>query len=249
METSRSMLRAGSIAITPTLRFKQSPPQEDLMEQVKASLRAEPTPAPAFPLLDLSERWVEVSCVMIADTTTNSITRLRYRRLVKPRAPVDRPASGPAALSTSYGGVLTPSILPYETQLEEEWIEEPVLHSDETLTEAVERVISLNQDTSKDHSLASSQTHSEVRMSTEAEEPVSITAPETPALPNAPLEIPRVQCKTVVLSALEDCIREVIDVREKRHLETNGNARNTPSRNLLHDAINIWLDNLDITNG
>jgi hypothetical protein len=86
-------------------------------------------------------------------------------------------------------------------------------------------------------------------MSTEAEEPVSITAPETPALPNAPLEIPRVQCKTVVLSALEDCIREVIDVREKRHLETNGNARNTPSRNLLHDAINIWLDNLDITDG
>ncbi|RSL87733.1 hypothetical protein BHE90_004519 [Fusarium euwallaceae] len=233
----------------PDFAVQAIPPQEDLMEQVKASLRAEPTPAPTFPLLDLSERWVEVSCVMIADTTTNSITRLRYRRLVKPRAPVDRPASGPAAFSTSYGGVLTPSILPYETQLEEEWIEEPVLHSDETLTEAVERVISLTQDTSKDHSLASSQTHSEVRMSTEAEEPVSITAPETPALPNAPLEIPRVQCKTVVLSALEDCIREVIDVREKRHLETNGNARNTPSRNLLHDAINIWLDNLDITDG
>ncbi|KAF5004509.1 hypothetical protein FDECE_8993 [Fusarium decemcellulare] len=234
----------------PDFAVQAIPPQEDLIEQIKASLQAEPTPAPTNPLPgDLTERWVDVSCVMIADTTTNSITRLRYRRLVKPRAPADR--TGPAApgLSTSYGGVITPSILPYETQLEEEWIEEPVLRPDDSLKEAVEKVISLNQDTSKDHSLASSQTHSEARMSTDVEEPVSITAPEGPTLPNAPLEIPRVQCKTVVLSALEDSIREVIDMREKRHLETNGHARNTESQSPLFDAINLWLDALDITDG
>ncbi|KAI1014901.1 hypothetical protein LB503_003594 [Fusarium chuoi] len=234
----------------PDFALQAIPPQEDLMVQIKASLQAEPTPPPAHPILgDLNERWVDISSVMIADTTTNSITRLRYRRLVKPRSPADhRPLTGPPGLSTSYGGLLTPSILPYETQLEEEWIEEPVLHPDETLTDAVERVISLSQDTSKDHSLASSQTHSDTRMSTEVEEPLSITAPVTPALPQAPLEIPRVQCKTVVLSALEDSIREVIDIREKRHLETN-HARNGRSRSPLHDAIGLWLDNLDITDG
>ncbi|KAH7167592.1 folliculin-interacting protein N-terminus-domain-containing protein [Fusarium sp. MPI-SDFR-AT-0072] len=234
----------------PDFVLQAIPPQEDLMLQIKASLQAEPTPPPVHPILgDLNERWVDISSVMIADTTTNSITRLRYRRLVKPRLPADhRPLTGPPGLSTSYGGLLTPSILPYETQLEEEWIEEPVLHPDETLTDAVERVISLSQDTSKDHSLASSQTHSDTRMSTEVEEPLSITAPVTPALPQAPLEIPRVQCKTVVLSALEDSIREVIDIREKRHLETN-HARNGRSRSPLHDAIALWLDNLDITDG
>ncbi|WKT45974.1 Folliculin-interacting protein, N-terminal domain [Fusarium oxysporum f. sp. vasinfectum] len=234
----------------PDFALQAIPPQEDLMLQIKASLQAEPTPPPVHPILgDLNERWVDISSVMIADTTTNSITRLRYRRLVKPRSPADhRPLTGPPGLSTSYGGLLTPSILPYETQLEEEWIEEPVLHPDETLTDAVERVISLSQDTSKDHSLASSQTHSDPRMSTEVEEPLSITAPVTPALPQAPLEIPRVQCKTVVLSALEDSIREVIDIREKRHLETN-HARNGRSRSPLHDAIGLWLDNLDITDG
>ncbi|KAF5000962.1 hypothetical protein FGRMN_1332 [Fusarium graminum] len=234
----------------PDFALQAIPPQEDLMEQIKASLQAEPTPPPAHPILgDLNERWVDISSVMIADTTTNSITRLRYRRLVKPRSPSDhRPLTGPPGLSTSYGGLLTPSILPYETQLEEEWIEEPVLRPDETLTDAVERVISLSQDTSKDHSLASSQTHSDSRMSTEVEEPLSITAPNTPALAPAPLEIPRVQCKTVVLSALEDSIREVIDTREKRHLETNHN-RNERSRSPLHDAISMWLDNLDITDG
>ncbi|KAF4457001.1 hypothetical protein F53441_1016 [Fusarium austroafricanum] len=234
----------------PDFALQAIPPQEDLMKQIKASLQAEPTPPPAHPIMgDLNERWVDISSVMIADTTTNSITRLRYRRLVKPRSPADhRPLTGPPGLSTSYGGLLTPSILPYETQLEEEWIEEPVLRPDETLTDAVERVISLSQDTSKDHSLASSQTHSDTRMSTEVEEPLSITAPNTPALPQAPLEIPRVQCKTVVLSALEDSIREVIDIREKRTLETN-HARNGRSRSPLHDAIGMWLDNLDITDG
>jgi hypothetical protein len=85
-------------------------------------------------------------------------------------------------------------------------------------------------------------------MSTEVEEPVSITAPNTPALAPAPLEIPRVQCKTVVLSALEDSIREVIDIREKRHLETN-HTRNGRTLSPLHDAISMWLDNLDITDG
>ncbi|EWG45686.1 hypothetical protein FVEG_06384 [Fusarium verticillioides 7600] len=234
----------------PDFALQAIPPQEDLMVQIKASLQAEPTPPPVQPILgDLNERWVDISSVMIADTTTSSITRLRYRRLVKPRSPADhRPLTGPPGLSTSYGGLLTPSILPYEVQLEEEWIEEPVLHPDETLTDAVERVISLSQDTSKDHSLASSQTHSDTRMSTEVEEPLSITAPITPALPQAPLEIPRVQCKTVVLSALEDSIREVIDIREKRHLETN-HARNGRSRSPLHDAIGLWLDHLDITDG
>lgn len=227
----------------PDFAVQAIPPQKDLLEQVKASLRAEPTPAPINPLLaDLSERWVDVSCVMIADTTTNSVTRLKYRRLVKPRTPADR-----VGMSTSYGSaLLTPSILPYETQLEEEWIEEEISQPDDTLTDAVDKIISLTQDTSKDHSLASSQTHSEVRMSTDGENPLSITAPETPGLPQAPLEVPRVQCKAVVLSALEDSIREVIDVREKRHLETNGHSRSW-SRSPLHKAISTWLDNLDVS--
>ncbi|KAH7150052.1 folliculin-interacting protein N-terminus-domain-containing protein [Dactylonectria estremocensis] len=231
----------------PDFAVQAIPPQEDLLEQVKASLRAEPTPAPANPLGgDLTERWVDVSCVMIADTTTSTITRIRYRRLVKPRAPSDRQPIGPTGPSSSYGGaLLTPSILPYETQLEEEWIEEPILQPDGTLTEAVEKVTSLTQETSKDPSSASSQTHSEVRMSTDGEEPMSVTAPEPPALPQTPLEVPRVQCKTVVLSALEDTIREVIDLRERGHLGTNGHP-NDAQPNLLHDAISLWLDNLDI---
>lgn len=228
----------------PDFAVQAIPPQDDLMQQVKASMRAEPTPAPLNPLSgDTSERWVDVSCVMIADSIKNTITRIRYRRLVKPRSLTDRQY---AAGSGSQGTVLTPSILPYEAQLDEDWTEEQVLYPDDALTEAVEKVISLTQDTSKDHSLASSQSHNEARVSTEREEPVSVTAPEPPALPQGPQEVPRMQCKAVILSSLEDTIREVIDLRERGELDTNGHARGQKRKqNVLHDAINIWLDNLD----
>ncbi|CAM1511562.1 Fc.00g090750.m01.CDS01 [Cosmosporella sp. VM-42] len=241
----------------PDFAVQAIPPQEDLIAQVKASLRAEPTPAPTYPFVgDLTERWVDVSCVMIADTTTGKITRICYRRLVKPRAPVDRPGPGQSASSATgfYGGaLLTPSILPYETQLNEEWIEEPINFPDETLTEAVERVISINQDTSKDNSSASSATHSEVRRSMD-EDPASVTAPQPAQLPQAPLEIPRVQCKTVVLSALEETIRDVIDMRDKGEEESNGDGNENghhhrPHTNLLRKAVTTWLDNLDIADG
>ncbi|KAF7562495.1 hypothetical protein G7046_g1619 [Stylonectria norvegica] len=238
----------------PDFAVQAIPPQEDLMEQVKASLRAEPTPAPTYPLTgDLTERWVDVSSVIIADTTTNSITRICYRRLVKPRAPVDRSSNGQHGASSYQGAaLLTPSILPYETQLEEEWVEEPVRFPDEALTEAVERVISLNQDTSKDNSVASSQTPSEVRRSIDEDGPEPVSAPEPTQPPMTTLEIPRVQCKTVVLSALEDTIRDVLDTRDKgEEAASNGHGHAHASSkrlysNLLRDAVKGWLDNLDM---
>ena len=257
----------------PDFALQAIPPQDDLIDQVKASLRAEPTPAPMSPVgVDMTERWVDVSCVMIADTTKNTVTRICYRRLVKPKAPVDRPSGG----SGFYGGaLLTPSILPYENQLDEEWLVDRISRPDETLTEAVERIISINQDTRTDNSSASSQTQGDGRRSLEVD-PISVTAPEPAQLPQPPLEVPRVQCKTVVLSALEDTIREVIDARDKARAGINGsngsNGNGTgseknngngngngngselrtyrrPGESLLRVAIRNWLDSLDITDG
>lgn len=256
----------------PDFAVQAIPPQDDLLEQVKASLRAEPTPAPTSPLADLNERWVDVSCVMIADTTNNTVTRICYRRLVKPNVPVDRPSGS----SGFYGGaLLTPSILPYENQLDEEWLVDRISRPDETLTEAVERIISLSQDTRTDNSSASSQTHGDGRRSLEVD-PISVTAPEPAQLPQPPLEIPRVQCKSVVLSALEDTIREVIDARDKARSGTNGNGSGSdhasekttekgskhgngngtegrssrrPKDSLLRMAVRNFLDSIDITDG
>lgn len=234
----------------PDFSLQAIPPQDDLIDQVKASLRAEPSPAPIAPVgHDATERWVDVSCVLIADTTTNTITRICYRRLVKPRAPADRSGTGHGASNSYSGSLSTPSILPYETQLEEEWIEEPILRFDNHLAEAVDKIMSITSDTSKDNSSASSQTQSEIPVTAESEGPMGANPGEITVLPQTPLEVPRVQCKTVVLSALEDTIRDVIDVKDKGEEPAKDNASHQVPRDLLRSAVRGWLDNLDMNEG
>ncbi|KAL1842200.1 hypothetical protein VTJ49DRAFT_5887 [Mycothermus thermophilus] len=131
--------------------------QPNVMDEIKASMRAEPTPplpaTPSSPGNDTShatERWVNVSSALVADTTTFTITRIRYRRLVRLR---QQPGSGSSP--TTSGGVVSsaasfmsssnppppPQPLGLDPPLRDEFIEEPIVTFDDVLTEAVERVI------------------------------------------------------------------------------------------------------------
>ncbi|KAI9171053.1 hypothetical protein HJFPF1_00532 [Paramyrothecium foliicola] len=233
-------------AYHPDFAIQAIPPQEGLFDQIKASLRAEPTPAPAQPLgNDVSERWVDVGSVLVADTTNNAVTRILYRRLVKPKA-IDRAGGGATGMPNLYGSaLLTPSILPYETQLEEEWIEEPIFSSDESLREALEKVIHVGGDSSRDTSFLSSQASGVSRPSTDSGTRISDTATDTAQVaPNA-FNTPRVQCKTVVLSALEDIIRDTIESREESKQGAKGHE--FIRQNPLREAVREWLASLDAT--
>jgi hypothetical protein len=66
----------------PDFTLQAIPPQERLEEEIKASMRAEPTPAHD---LHGESQWVDVSSALIADTTSFTIKRIRYRRHVKLR--------------------------------------------------------------------------------------------------------------------------------------------------------------------
>ncbi|KAF4513338.1 hypothetical protein G6O67_000619 [Ophiocordyceps sinensis] len=230
----------------PDFALQAMPPQDNLLENVKESLRAEPTPIPdCISGNETSERWVDVSSVIIADTTSNSITRHVYRRLVKPKIPVERP--GHAAASNSNGLIaLTPFILPYECHYEEDWIEEDIPTSDVALREAIERVIHLTPDTSKGSSTNSSQTPSDSRGSTDSGRTVPDTVSETTQMAGTPLCIPRVQCKTVILSTLEDMVRDAMD-----HGDLNGEGRAGTQKhmrqgqNILREAVRQWATNLE----
>ncbi|PTB70752.1 hypothetical protein BBK36DRAFT_1175385 [Trichoderma citrinoviride] len=212
-------------------------PQEGLIDEVKAALKAEPIPvvAQSGPN-DVAERWVDVSSALIADTTTDSIVRITYRRLVKPKPEAEKPVIG--------GSVTTPSFLAHETMLGEEWIEETVSVPDDNLAEALEKVIHLIPDSSKEHSSASSQVHVEVL---DPLERTGSTMPDTLSevtqMPEPPVQIPRIKCKTVVLSALEDTIREVIDHDDGN---TFGRKQQSPANeSLLRKAVRQWASRLD----
>jgi hypothetical protein len=230
----------------PDFAIQAIPPQEGLLDQIKASLRAEPTPAPTQPLgNDVSERWVDVGSVIVADTTNNSVTRILYRRLVRPKA-VDKAAGGISGVPNFYGSaLLTPSILPYETQLEEEWVEEPILHPDSLLKEAVEKVVSSGGDFTRDTTHLTSYGQGSSRTSTDNGSKASDDVSEiTQAAPT--LDIPRVKCKTVMLSALEDVIRDVIEIRDNGK-QGKDQLHEHYRQNPLREGVREWLTSLDPT--
>lgn len=231
----------------PDFALQALPPQDNLMDKVKAALRAEPSPAPATSQgNELSERWVDVSSVVIADTISNSITRIIYRRLVKPKAQHDRSSGGhPGGFGSGGPATLTPSILPYETQLEEEWIEEPIFNCDEALRDAVEKVIHFNGDASKGSSTASSQTPSDFQGSIESDSTMPDTLSEVTQLANPPLDAPRAQCKTVILSALEDMFREAVDSRDTDHTGRGSSRLSRHRQSILRDAVRAWVASMD----
>lgn len=223
----------------PDFALQAIPPQDDLIEAVKASLRAEPTPATApGTAFDSGERWVDVGSVMIADTTTNTISRILYRRLVKPRMPIDRSSAGNMSAGLYSGSLLTPSILPYETQLEEEWIEEIVRRPDDSLVDAMNKVLDLQPESGKVSSSTSSHNPDD-HHSYDGHQAANLLDGSHQS--RVPLETPRTQCKTVILSALEDTIRDIIEQREKREDQYTG-----PRQNLLRAAVRDWVAELDM---
>lgn len=234
-------------AYHPDFILQAIPPQPDLLEQVKASLRAEPTPLPPPTTSTAStpqqERWVDVAAALIADSTTFTIRRVRYRRLVKP---------GAAGVGT--GGVTpssaasTPLISPYEVHLRDEFVEDEIVTLDHSLIEAVERVTAIE-------TAASSQPSSITRRgddtaggsgmdedSGESEETLQLQTTQNSQTQGV-VEVPRGECKAVVLAALEGIAREVVLVRDEGERERErGVQQGREKESVLREAVRTWVE-------
>ncbi|KAK1766662.1 folliculin-interacting protein N-terminus-domain-containing protein [Phialemonium atrogriseum] len=236
----------------PDFVLQAVPAQDDLLEQVKASLRAEPSPFIVVqPILGDSsvERWMDISTAIIADTTTFTITRIRYRRLVKPKPMIDRGTPPLSSSVNTYNSALqTPATSTYELPPEDEFIEERIVTLDEVLIEAVERVIAFSADTSKGSSAASSRSASKIRERSNSESTQSDEARPAPAALSASQEVPRAQCKTVILSALEEIVREAAEVRDREQLgQCNGSTTGREKESALRGAVRAWLESIDLS--
>ena len=162
-----------------------------------------------------------------------------------------------ATLSTSANSppILTPTVAGNELTGKDEFIQETLVSLEDTLVEAVEKVISLdNTETSKTNSSCSSRSTSKRRerrdsTSTQSDVRSGHGHGHGQGL-NTPQEVPRSQCKTVVLSALEEIIREVIEEREQEgHDDGNAPAaaareeiKTNPTRNLHHNQDYVFRD-------
>lgn len=240
----------------PDFALQAIPNQADLMEELKTSMRAEPTPVlSSTPHQDpkAGSRWVDICSAVIADTTNFTIKHVRYCRLVKPTS-IDQATTPwiPQTLDSRYGNVysaaaLTPSIDIYEGHVDDRFIEEPIISMDETLIEAVERVTAQSGQCSKGSSLSSSRSPSRQGRNRERSNSDARTPCETnKENDESKLEVPRNECKKMVLTALEEIVLSVVDSRERDAHANEGTTtavmeREREKESFLRRGVRAWL--------
>jgi hypothetical protein len=225
----------------PDFALQAIPFQDDLTAEIKESMRAEPTPAlSSTPHPDGGDRWVDISSAIIADTTNFTIRRIAYRRLVKFKDVNQPTPSLSHTVDSRYGNVyaaaqVTPLVDVYDGHVEERFIEEPIISMDETLIDAVERIIAQSGHGSKTSSVCSSRSASRKGGNRDR----SNSDAKNPAVPEHRLEVPRNECKKMVLSALEEIVREVAESRK------DGVEVETERESFLREGVRSWLVNVE----
>ncbi|KAI1267125.1 hypothetical protein F5Y18DRAFT_329509 [Xylariaceae sp. FL1019] len=232
----------------PDFTLQAIAPQKDLLDQVRDALQAEPTPLVHLNTLPDEwpmEQWIDVSSAIIADTTNFTIKRIRYRRLVKPKPTTARNTGN--SLNPYSSSVMTPALSPYEQTIEDKFEEEELVTLDEALIDAVEKIIAQSSDISRGNSATSSRSASKRRdrSGSEASVPEEIISETRFELP----EVPRVECKTVVLSALGGIVQDVADQREKEGQNQTQNITYSTTRekeSALRGAVRSWLEHVEL---
>ncbi len=194
-------------------------PYDTLKEEVKRSMRTEPTPITTTPTTgevgDAASEWTEICTTLIADTTNFTVTRLCLRR----RNPTSPHHQANALLESSVTGHAS----------EEEMIEEPIMDMDPTLIDAVERVLAQSGQSSRAVS-----------------RPASPSRP-TPSGDTPGSEVPRSECKKMVLGALEQVAKSVsaeLSTRSRVEKNIEGSHRgreNLPTDSTLREGVRKWL--------
>lgn len=143
-------------------------PYRDLNQDIEHAMRSEPIqPPPA------GEGWTDVCMTLIADAQSFSITRLTLRRRIFPNSDT------------------TSSYSQRSSQVEEEFISEPIMDMDPTIIDAVEQILGQSTHSSRIQSRTASPSRN------------GCAAPL--------LEVPRSECGRWILGALDQVARTVAE--------------------------------------
>jgi len=239
-------------------------PYADLVKDIKRSMVAEPTPNTTSTTPNGEsgpvDKWVDVCATLVADTSTFSITRLRLRRRVKlhpmPPTSTHSEARPSTPLQSQYGNPytadqLTPGFGTLDECLEEEMVEEPIMDMDGTLIDAIERVLVQSGQSSKAHSTASSRSSSVRAGRREKSGNGGVDSLST-------LEVPRGECKRMVLGALEQVVKSVTadrtleegggrgrDIKGAGGKSRSASTRTVPVESTLREGIRKWLHEVE----
>ncbi|KAJ5298797.1 uncharacterized protein N7443_006917 [Penicillium atrosanguineum] len=234
-------------------------PYAALEADIKRAMQAEPSPyIPATPDVEGSERWVDVATTLIADTRSSSVKRLRLRRKIivghhgyganhTPPSPVSALNSSHTRSASQFSGFFGSGKVPDGSTnghdsnfVEERFIEEPVMDLDGILVDAVERVLGQSGYSSLAHSRAPSPTRAR------RGEDKGQTTPRGEETPT--VEVPRGECRKMVLGALEEVVRLVTSEHCREDVDSELGVADRERRrviagadNTLREGIRKWL--------
>ena len=201
-------------------------PYDTLKEEIKHAMRTEAVPTtttnPPHDGQEKVEDWTDVGVSLVADTTTFTLTRITLRRKN-------------ASLRHHHADALFG--LDVKDNPDEEFIEESLIEHDATLTEAVEKILS--------HSGQSSHIASQgvSRVPSRLSSPTRFTTHAGDKTP--PFEIPKSECKKMVLGALEQVAKSVRN-------EIAGNVDSTRPdddevKDPLREGVRRWFEEVGLT--
>lgn len=235
----------------PDFVLQAIPVQGSLEEEVKASMSAEPTPSLSLAVPGEVSRWVDICSTVIADTTNFTIKRIRYRRHVMLRVARDRRNSGTFADARSQSLYGNPYISASQSEglqiIQEEFITDPVITMEETLIDAVERMVSYtgsNPGSGSSSRSASRHRGREGSDSTEKGAPHPVVE-EPLKVPEGHLEVPRVECKKMILGALEEIARQVADSRQDDLTPSPERNEMVGRESFLREGVRAWLASVE----
>lgn len=213
-------------------------PYAELEADIKRSMRAEPTPS--VPAGTLTDTWIDVCTVLLADTRTYTIKRLKLkrRRRVAPPPMTD----GMAALSHAHLMAIpipsrhhTTSFSAVEEVEDEEFEEEWVMDMDDTLATAVERAIGVETEYSCSRATKSNKTRSAL-----SKEPIPPSTPDNQATKVSSTCLGS-DCKGLILGALEEVVKRCASGRR-----ATGTIRGTGFvDNVLTEGVVRWLNDVE----
>ncbi|KAJ6189048.1 hypothetical protein N7519_003956 [Penicillium mononematosum] len=213
-------------------------PYASLEAEIKQAMRAEPSPyIPSTSDVDGSEKWVDVATTLIADTKASMVKRLRLRRKIIVAASASQFTSFFSGHDKPTHGLGTDER--DQSFVEERFVEEPVMDLDGVLVDAVERVLGQSGYSSMAQSRAPSPNRAR-RAEDKGPFPRGDEAP--------PLEVPRGECRKMVLGALEEVVRLVTAEHCREDVDSTLGLADRERRraqsgvdNTLREGIRKWL--------
>ncbi|KAB2101841.1 hypothetical protein AG0111_0g10044 [Alternaria gaisen] len=232
-------------------------PYRELERDIKRAMSAEPTPLNTVTTPSLEsgplERWMDICSALIADTSNFSIKRISLRRLVKliPTPTYQSSAmtpgvTGMAPAHSRYGNPYTSGAaapMMTEVHLAEKFVTETIMDFDSTLIDGVDRVLAQSGEVTRVNSAQSSRSSSRRGRRD--------TRTESDTIPH--VEVPHVDCKSVLFEALEIVVKEVAAERGGRQSSKESDLRKTTrdahpkteNDSSLKEGIRRWLTEVE----